>query len=67
YLIHAASSHADLQSAWAAMEQVKASGKPKSSSPTFIATMKTATVAPSINQIEYHPYLPHGGADAKGD
>ncbi|KAL8653291.1 MAG: hypothetical protein Q9210_002191 [Variospora velana] len=25
--------------------------------------MKTATVTPSINQIEYHPYLQHGGVD----
>ena len=28
--------------------------------PHFEATLKTATVVPSINQIEYHPYLQHG-------
>ncbi|KAL8921961.1 MAG: hypothetical protein Q9208_005415 [Pyrenodesmia sp. 3 TL-2023] len=72
YLIHSpffASSDADLQSAWAAMEKVKASGKAKSIGvsnylvPNLVATMKTATVTPSINQIEYHPYLQHGGPE----
>lgn len=49
------------------MEEVKASGKAKSIGvsnylvPHLTATMKTATVTPSINQIEYHPYLQHGG------
>ncbi|KAL8939275.1 MAG: hypothetical protein Q9216_003446 [Gyalolechia sp. 2 TL-2023] len=70
YLIHSpffASSESDLQSAWAAMEKVKAEGKAKSIGvsnyfmPDLVATMKTATVTPSINQIEYHPYLQHGG------
>lgn len=51
------------------MEKVKAEGKAKSIGvsnyllPHLIATMKTATVTPSINQIEYHPYLQHGGSD----
>lgn len=72
YLIHSpffASSDSDLQSAWAAMEKVKADGKARSIGvsnyllPHLAATMKTATVTPSINQIEYHPYLQHGGPD----
>ncbi|KAL8896629.1 MAG: hypothetical protein Q9207_007623 [Kuettlingeria erythrocarpa] len=51
------------------MEKVQASGKAKSIGvsnyfvPDLIATMKTATVTPSINQIEYHPYLQHGGPE----
>lgn len=63
-----ASSESDLQSAWAAMEKVKADGKAKSIGVSnyrlsdLEATMKTATVTPSINQIEYHPYLQHGGS-----
>ncbi|KAL9580400.1 MAG: hypothetical protein Q9203_006315 [Teloschistes exilis] len=62
-----ATSDSDLQSAWAAMEKVKAEGKAKSIGvsnyllPHLTATMKTATVTPSINQIEYHPYLQHVG------
>ncbi|KAL8806898.1 MAG: hypothetical protein Q9182_001027 [Xanthomendoza sp. 2 TL-2023] len=72
YLIHSpffASSDSDLQSAWAAMEKVKADGKAKSIGvsnylvPHLEATLKTATVTPSINQIEYHPYLQHGGPE----
>ncbi|KAL8773884.1 MAG: hypothetical protein Q9209_001314 [Squamulea sp. 1 TL-2023] len=72
YLIHQpffTSSDSDLQSAWAAMEKVKADGKAKSIGvsnyllPHLTTTMKTATVTPSINQIEYHPYLQHGGSD----
>ncbi|KAL8914977.1 MAG: hypothetical protein Q9172_006982 [Xanthocarpia lactea] len=72
YLIHSpffASSDSDLQSAWAAMEKVKADGKARSIGvsnyllPHLTATMKTAKVTPSINQIEYHPYLQHGGSD----
>ncbi len=51
------------------MEKVKASGKARSIGvsnyfvPDLVATMKTATVTPSINQIEYHPYLQHGGPE----
>ncbi|PWY79763.1 ketoreductase [Aspergillus eucalypticola CBS 122712] len=69
YLIHSpffASSYSDLQTAWAAMEQVKAAGKARSIGVSnFLqshleAILETATVPPSINQIEFHPYLQHG-------
>ncbi|KAL9126114.1 MAG: hypothetical protein Q9217_004788 [Psora testacea] len=56
----------NLYTAWAAMETVKASGKALSIGvsnflvPQLEAILKTATVPPSINQIEYHPYLQHG-------
>ncbi|KAL8712755.1 MAG: hypothetical protein Q9220_002963 [cf. Caloplaca sp. 1 TL-2023] len=74
YLIHSpffAKSDDELQSAWAAMEQVKAEGKAKSIGVSnylvshLTATMKTAKVSPSINQIEFHPYLQHGGPDGE--
>ena len=48
------------------MEKVKQSGKAKSIGVSnylqahLEATLKTATIPPSINQIEYHPYLQHG-------
>lgn len=48
------------------MEAVKNSGKARSIGvsnylqPHLEATLATATVPPSINQIEYHPYLQHG-------
>ncbi len=69
YLIHApffARSDADLQEAWAEMEKVKRSGKARSIGVSnylqshLTATLATATIPPSINQIEYHPYLQHG-------
>ncbi|GKZ69266.1 hypothetical protein AnigIFM50267_004453 [Aspergillus niger] len=69
YLIHSpffGSSYSDLQTAWAAMEQVKAAGKARSIGVSnFLrshleAILETATVPPSINQIEFHPYLQHG-------
>lgn len=47
------------------METVKTSGKAKSIGvsnyliPHLKATLETATIPPSINQIEYHPYLQH--------
>ena len=47
------------------MEKVLSSGKAKSIGvsnylqPHLEATLKTATHPPSINQIEYHPYLQH--------
>ena len=68
YLIHSpffAKSDGDLQNAWAEMEKVKQSGKAKSIGvsnylqPHLEATLATATIQPSINQIEYHPYLQH--------
>ncbi|KAJ5939842.1 hypothetical protein N7516_000010 [Penicillium verrucosum] len=48
YLIHSpffTKSKEELQAAWAAMEQLKASGKARGT---------------SVNQIEFHPYLQHG-------
>jgi len=69
YLIHApffASSDAELQNAWKAMEEVKKAGKARSIGvsnflrPHLEAILKTATDRPVINQIEYHPYLQHG-------
>lgn len=69
YLIHApffAKSDEDLQKAWTAMEGVKKAGKTKSIGVSnylashLKATLATATVPPSINQIEFHPYLQHG-------
>lgn len=68
YLIHApffAKSDADFQTAWAAMEEVKAQGLAKSIGVSnyqvqhLEATLKTAKVPPVINQIEFHPYLQH--------
>ncbi|PYI04281.1 ketoreductase [Aspergillus sclerotiicarbonarius CBS 121057] len=56
----------DLQEAWASMERVKAAGKARLIGVSnFLqghleAVLKTATVPPSINQIEFHPYLQHG-------
>jgi diketogulonate reductase-like aldo/keto reductase len=49
------------------MENVKAAGKARSIGVSnFLqshleAILKSAKVTPSINQIEYHPYLQHGG------
>lgn len=69
YLIHApffAKSEEELQDAWAAMERVKASGKARSIGVSnFLQNhletiLKTAKVVPSVNQIEFHPYLQHG-------
>ncbi|KAJ5156513.1 hypothetical protein N7492_009316 [Penicillium capsulatum] len=69
YLIHApfwAQSDDELQTAWANMERVKASGKARSIGVSnFLQShletiLKTATVTPSVNQIEFHPYLQHG-------
>ncbi|CAG8887744.1 unnamed protein product [Penicillium nalgiovense] len=69
YLIHApyfAKTKKELQAAWAAMEQVKASGKARSIGVSnFLQSdletiLETAKVVPSVNQIEFHPYLQHG-------
>ncbi len=49
------------------MEKVKESGKAKSIGvsnylqPQLEATLATAVIPPSINQIEFHPYLQHQG------
>ena len=69
YLIHwpyFAKSDEDLQKAWAAMESVKESGKVKSIGVSnyleshLKATLATAKMPPSINQMEFHPYLQRG-------
>ncbi|KAH8657070.1 NADP-dependent oxidoreductase domain-containing protein [Tricladium varicosporioides] len=69
YLIHApyfATSPEELQKKWADMEAIYASGKAKSIGvsnfliPDLEAILASAKVVPAINQIEYHPYLPHG-------
>ncbi|KAF6219821.1 hypothetical protein HO133_003646 [Letharia lupina] len=69
YLIHSpffAKSDEDLQTAWMAMEGVKKSGKAKSIGVSnyleshLKATLATANTPPSINQIEFHPYLQRG-------
>lgn len=68
YLIHQpffAKSDADLQAKWADMEAVRAAGLAKSigvsnyGAQHLAATLKTATVPPAVNQIEFHPYLQH--------
>ncbi|PLN77869.1 putative ketoreductase [Aspergillus taichungensis] len=68
YLVHSpffAKSDRELQEAWEAMEKVKAAGKARSIGVSnFLQThldaiLKTAKVVPSVNQIEYHPYLQH--------
>ncbi|EGE81523.1 alcohol dehydrogenase [Blastomyces dermatitidis ATCC 18188] len=70
YLIHNpffAKSDKDLQDAWAEMEKVKEAGKARSIGVSNFrqheleAVLKTAKITPAINQIEYHPYLQHGG------
>ena len=69
FLIHApffAKSDEELQKAWAAMEEVKHSGKARSIGVSnylkahLEATLRTATEPPVINQIEFNPYLQHG-------
>jgi diketogulonate reductase-like aldo/keto reductase len=56
-----------LQKKWADLESIHASGKAKSIGvsnflqPDLEAILKTAKIIPAINQIEYHPYLQHGG------
>ncbi|KAJ5317295.1 hypothetical protein PENANT_c034G09980 [Penicillium antarcticum] len=69
YLIHEpffATTEAQLQAAWAAMEQVRESGKARSIGVSnFLQShletiLKTAKTVPLVNQIEFHPYLQHG-------
>ncbi|KKK13619.1 hypothetical protein P175DRAFT_0501568 [Aspergillus ochraceoroseus IBT 24754] len=69
YLIHSpffAKSPTELHDAWAAMEKVKEAGKARSIGvsnflPKHLETLsQNANITPSINQIEYHPYLQHG-------
>ena len=55
-----------LQSAWAVMEKIAASGKARSIGVSNFyrehleAILETCEARPAINQIEYHPYLQHG-------
>ncbi|KAM5441149.1 putative 2-dehydropantolactone reductase [Microsporum ferrugineum] len=69
YLIHApffAKTDEDLQLKWAEMEKVQQSGKARSIGvsnflqPHLEAILRTASIKPSVNQIEFHPYLQHG-------
>jgi diketogulonate reductase-like aldo/keto reductase len=69
YLIHApffATTKADLQQKWADLEAIHASGRAKSIGVSnFLqehleTILETAKVKPTVNQIEYHPYLQHG-------
>jgi diketogulonate reductase-like aldo/keto reductase len=70
YLIHApffAKTPEDLQAKWAELEAIQASGKAKTIGVSNMlqddleTILKTAKIIPAINQIEYHPYLQHGG------
>jgi len=70
YLIHApffAKSPQDLQKKWADLEEIHATGKAKTIGVSnFLqkdleAILAMAKIVPAINQIEYHPYLQHGG------
>lgn len=60
------SNYDELQKAWADMEKVKKAGKAKSIGVSnFIkedldAVLKTATDPPTVNQLEFHPYLQRG-------
>ncbi|KAF3483574.1 ketoreductase [Arthroderma uncinatum] len=69
YLIHSpffARNDNDLQSKWAEMEKAQQAGKARAIGvsnflqPHLEAILKTARIKPSVNQIEYHPYLQHG-------
>ncbi|KAL4972015.1 NADP-dependent oxidoreductase domain-containing protein [Aspergillus desertorum] len=69
YLIHQpffAKSPTDLQDGWAAMEKVKEAGKARGIGVSkFLEShleiiSQSAKIPPTINQIEYHPYLQHG-------
>jgi diketogulonate reductase-like aldo/keto reductase len=68
YLIHSAwlaSNDVELQSAWAEMEKVQRSGKARSIGVSnylqshLETTLAVATIPPSINQVEFNPYLQH--------
>jgi diketogulonate reductase-like aldo/keto reductase len=70
YLIHSPfrlKTDEELQRRWAEMEAVHKSGRARSIGVSnfleehLAAVLKTAAVVPAINQIEYHPYLQHGG------
>jgi diketogulonate reductase-like aldo/keto reductase len=56
-----------LQAKWADLEEIQASGRAKSIGVSnFLqkdleVILEKAKIPPAINQIEYHPYLQHGG------
>lgn len=56
---------AQLQSSWATMEKIKASGKARSIGVSnyfiqhLVPLLQSAKIPPAINQIEFHPYLQH--------
>jgi diketogulonate reductase-like aldo/keto reductase len=69
YLIHNpfwAKSEEELQQVWASLEKIKESGRAKSIGVSnFLIShletiLRTAKIPPSINQVEFHPYLQHG-------
>jgi diketogulonate reductase-like aldo/keto reductase len=53
----------ELQKGWLALESIKKAGKAKSIGvsnhlqPRIEAILEVATVIPTVNQIEFHPYL----------
>lgn len=66
FLIHSpwfAKSPADLQTTWAAMEEVQRSGKARSIGVSnylvehLETVLETAKIKPAVNQVEFHPYL----------
>ncbi|PWY90934.1 ketoreductase [Aspergillus heteromorphus CBS 117.55] len=68
YLIHKpffARDDEELQKAWAGLEEVYRAGKTKAIGVSnyetnhLEATLKTATMTPVINQVEFHPYAQH--------
>lgn len=71
YLIHepffADGKPEELQAKWAQMEAIRASGRARSIGVSnymqkhLEVLLQTAKVPPAINQIEFHPYLQHGG------
>jgi diketogulonate reductase-like aldo/keto reductase len=70
YLIHSpfwAKTPQDLQRAWAEMEAIKDSGRARSIGVSnylqehLETILETARIPPAVNQIEFHPYLQHGG------
>jgi diketogulonate reductase-like aldo/keto reductase len=68
YLVHmpvCAGSPEGLQKIWAQVEAVKTAGKAKSigvsnfEQDDLEIILKTATISPAVNQVEFHPYLQH--------
>lgn len=61
-----AKTDSELQNAWTEMEKVQQAGKARAigvsnySQSHLEATLQTASIRPTINQLEHHPYLQHG-------